>query len=235
MRLVQQSEPDDVDLDVHLGGDLDHDIAGTGQRRSPGQRPDRLGGGQFRSGDSGGQRHRRRELHGDDQVTEVTPAALTDVTAGNCVTVRPARGGQAGQPVTAASVKVSPSVNGTCPKPKAAAPGGSPGPAPSGAPTPPPARPAPLGGSVASVTGNTINVTGTDPSGNTTQTAVTVDDKTKYLKQSSATTDAIAQGKCLTARGTKDSGGALQATSINVRPANDGKCGGPAKPPHAHG
>ncbi|BBY00420.1 DUF5666 domain-containing protein [Mycobacterium seoulense] len=169
------------------------------------------------------------------KVTEVTPAALTDVTAGNCVTVRPARGGQAGQPVTAASVKVSPSVNGTCPKPKAAAPGGSPSPAPSGAPTPPPARPAPVGGSVASVTGNTINVTGTDPSGNTTQTAVTVDDKTKYLKQSSATTDAIAQGKCLTARGTKDSSGALQATSINVRPANDGKCGGPAKPPHAHG
>ncbi|WP_322861276.1 DUF5666 domain-containing protein [Mycobacterium europaeum] len=169
------------------------------------------------------------------KVTEVTPAALTDVTAGNCVTVRPTNEGQGGQPVTAASVKVSPSVNGTCPKPKAAAPGGSPGPAPSGAPTPPPAKPAPVQGSVASVTGNTINVTGTDPSGNTTQTAVTVDDKTRYTKQSSATTDAITQGKCLTARGTKDNSGALQATSINVRAANDGKCAGPAGPPHAHG
>ncbi|BBZ69142.1 hypothetical protein MPRS_02350 [Mycobacterium paraseoulense] len=169
------------------------------------------------------------------KVTETTPAALTDVTAGNCVTVRPAKEGQGGRQVTAASVKVSPSVNGTCPKPKAAAPGGSPGPAPSGAPTPPPAPPAPVQGSVASVSGNTIDVTATDPNGNTTQTAVTVDDKTRYMKQSSATTDAIAQGKCLTARGTMDNGGALQATSINVRPANAGKCGGPAKPPHAHG
>ncbi|WP_199182818.1 DUF5666 domain-containing protein [Mycobacterium sp. 4858] len=168
------------------------------------------------------------------KVTEVTPAALTDVTTGNCVTVRPTKEAQGGQQVTAASVKVSPSVNGTCPKPKTA-PGGSPSPAPSGAPTPPPAQPASVQGAVASVTGNTINVTGTDPNGNTTQTAVTVDDKTRYMKQSPATTDAIAPGKCLTARGTKDNGGALQATSINVRPATDGKCGGPAKPPHAHG
>lgn len=163
------------------------------------------------------------------KVTETTPAALTDVTSGSCVTVRPAREAQGGQPVTAASVKVSPSVNGACPaKPTAQSPS-SPTPPPPGSPAPAP-RPAAIRGSVASVAGNTINVTGTDPSGNTTQTAVTVDDKTKYMKQSSATTDAIAQGKCVWARGTMDNGGALQATSINVRQATDGKCGKP-KPP----
>lgn len=164
------------------------------------------------------------------KVTETTPAALADVTSGSCVTVRPTQEPQGGQPVTAASVKVSPSVNGACPA-KPAGQGSGPGsstPAPPGSPAPAP-KPAPVRGSVASVSGNTINVTGTDPSGNTTQTAVTVDDKTKYSKQASATTDAIAQGKCLWARGTMDNG-TLQATSINVRQANDGKCGKPKQP-----
>lgn len=165
------------------------------------------------------------------KVTETTPAALTDVTSGSCVTVRPTQPAQGGQPVTAASVKVSPSVNGACPA-KPAGQGSGPSsttPAPPGSPAPAP-KPAPVRGSVASVSGNTINVTGTDPSGNTTQTAVTVDGKTKYSKQASATADAIAQGKCLWARGTMDNGGALQATSINVRQSTDGKCGKPKQP-----
>ncbi|WP_197286000.1 DUF5666 domain-containing protein, partial [Mycobacterium sp. UM_11] len=156
------------------------------------------------------------------KVTETIPAALTDVTSGSCVTVRPTQEPQAGQPVTAASVKVSPSVNGACPA-KPAGQGSAPSsttPPPPGSPAPAP-KPAPVRGSVASVSGNTINVSGTDPSGNTTQTAVTVDDKTKYSKQTTANTDAITQGKCLWARGTKDNGGALQATSINVRQATD--------------
>ena len=83
-------------------------------------------------------------------------------------------------------------------------------------------------GSVASVAGNTINVTSTDANGNTTQTAVTVNDKTKYNKQAAADTQAITAGKCLTAKGTQAGGGALQATTINLRPAHDGKCAGEA-------
>lgn len=166
------------------------------------------------------------------KVAEIVPATLTDVTSGSCVMVRPTKEtAQGGQGVTAASVKVSPSVNGTCPQPKRAEPGSGPGsstPAPSGAPAP--EQPKPVRGAVASVAGNTINVTGTDANGNTTQTAVTVDDKTKYTKKSSANTDAIVQGKCLTARGSMDNGNALQATTITVRPANDGKCGKPKQP-----
>jgi hypothetical protein len=171
------------------------------------------------------------------KVTEVTPATLTDVTAGSCVSVRPTKGqSQGGQPVTAASVRVSPAVNGTCPQPKQAGPGSEPGstsPAPSGSPTTAPAKRQPVGGTVASVAGNTITVTSNDTSGNTQQTTVTVDDKTKYTKQASANSDAITPGKCLSARGTMDNGGRLQATAINLRSANAGKCGG--KPPHGQG
>jgi hypothetical protein len=162
------------------------------------------------------------------KVTEVAPATLSDVTSGSCITVRPTTEIQGNQPVTAASVRVSPSVNGTCPPGKASGQGSTTTP-PSG--SAPPVKPKPVRGSVASVTGSTITVAGTDTSGNTTQTAVSVDDKTKYSKLTTATPDAIAQGKCVNARGNLD-GGALQATSIKLRPANDGKCGGPGKPPH---
>jgi len=166
------------------------------------------------------------------QVTEVAPATLSDVTSGSCISVRPTKEIQGSQPVTATSVRVSPSVNGTCPPGKESGQGSTTSTPPPGSPTPAPAKPKPLRGSVASVTGNTITVAGTDASGNTTQTAVTVDDQTKYSKLTTATPDAIAQGKCVNARGTLDNGGTLQATTIKLRPANDGKCGGPGKPPH---
>ena len=164
------------------------------------------------------------------KITEVAPATLSDVTSGTCITVRPTKGEtQGGQPVTAAYVRLSPSVNGTCPRGKEP-PAGSTTPAPSGSPAPGPAKPKPLQGSVASVTGNTITVAGTDGSGNTTQTPVTVDDQTKYSKLATATPDSITQGKCVNARGTLDNG-TLQATSIKLRAAVDGKCPGPGQQP----
>jgi hypothetical protein len=156
------------------------------------------------------------DFSGSTKVTETGPAALTDVTAGSCVSVRPQDEGQGGQPITAASVRVSPAVDGKCPPAKESG------------------KRSGVQGSVASVAGNTINVTSTDASGNTTQTAVTVSDKTKYRKQAAAETQAISAGKCLTAKGTQDGGGALQATTIDLRPAHDGKCAGEAGH-HGHG
>ncbi len=176
------------------------------------------------------------DFSGSTKVTETGPAALTDVTAGSCVSVRPQDSGQGGQPITAASVRVSPAVDGKCPQANGSAPESTP-PAPSGSPSTAPAKRSRVQGAVASVAGNTINVTSTDASGNTTQTAVTVSDKTKYSKQAAADTQAISAGKCLTARGTQDSGGsggALQATTIDLRPAHDGKCAGEAGH-HGHG
>lgn len=158
------------------------------------------------------------------KVTEVTAAALSDVTAGSCVSVRPAhQESQPGQPLTAASVRVSPAVDGKCP----------PGNAPGGSTTSPPgpaAKHPPVRGTVASVAGNTITVTSTDANGASAQTPVTVTGQTRYSKQAGADTQAIAQGKCMTAQGIQDGSGTLQATTIGLRPAHDGKCGGGHKP-----
>lgn len=156
------------------------------------------------------------DFSGSTKVTESSPAALADVTVGSCVSIRSQEAGQGGQPTTAASVRVSPAVDGKC------------GPANESG------KRSAVQGSVASVAGNTINVTSTDASGNATQTAVTVGDKTKYRKQTAADTQAISAGKCLTAKGTQDGGGALQATTIDLRPAHDGKCAGEAGH-HGHG
>jgi hypothetical protein len=160
------------------------------------------------------------------KVTEISPAALGDVTAGSCVTVRPMH--QQSQPLTAKSVRVSPAVDGKCPQGK---PGGSTTPPPSGAP----AGHSALRGTVASVAGNTITVTSTDAGGATSQTPVTVTDQTRYSRQADANIQAIAQGKCMTAQGNQDGSGTLQATTIDLRPARDGKCMGSKKPAGHHG
>lgn len=164
------------------------------------------------------------------KITKITPAALTDVTTGSCVSVRPAKAeAEAGQPVTAASVRVKPAVDGKCPQgPKHAPASGSP--APSGSAAPAPAKPMRIRGTVASVANNIINVTTSDAAGNPVRTAVTVDDKTTYTKLEKVTPEAITAGKCIKARGTEDSAGKLQATRIKLRDAVDGKCDEPAKP-----
>lgn len=132
------------------------------------------------------------------KVTEVTAAALTDVTTGSCISVRSKDSG--GQPVTAAAIRVSPAVNGACP------------------PATSTGKHAPLQGTVASVAGNTITVT----AAGAPQT-VTVTDKTRYTKETVTTSQAIAQGKCIAAQGSQ-AGDVLQATTISLRVAARGKC-----------
>jgi hypothetical protein len=149
------------------------------------------------------------------KVAENTTAQLTDVAAGNCVSVIGKPAPPPGGPVTAAAVHLSPAGgDGKCPQPKTG--------------------PRKVIGTVASVAGDTIHVTVTDASGNPSQTDVTVTDKTHYAKRASATSQAIAQGKCITARGTKDGGGTLQATVVAVGPAHDGKCPQPVAKQHPH-
>lgn len=149
------------------------------------------------------------DFTGSTKVTEVSRAVLADVTAGSCVSTRAK---DAGQP--AASVRVSPAVDGKCPPAEQ--------PTTSGKPTP-------AQGTVVSVAGNTITI---NTDGGTPQT-VTVSDKTKYTKEAPATSQAINQGKCLTALGSEN-GGALQATAISLRPANNGKCPDKDGGPHRH-
>jgi hypothetical protein len=146
-------------------------------------------------------------------INQVSPGALSDVTAGSCVTVRPTKDDQpSGGTVAARLVRVSLAVDGKC-----------------GQPNQPPAG-AGVQGTVASVAGNTITVSGTG-----SPTTVTVSDKTKYMKEDTANSQAIASGKCINALGSQASGGALQATAITVRQAADGHCPGEGGPHHGHG
>ena len=148
------------------------------------------------------------------KITEVSPAQLTDVTAGSCVAVHPTRGSAGtGGAVAAQSVRVSPAIDGKCPQPK---------------------HPAGVSGTVASVAGNTITVNGADANGNPSQTNVTVTDTTKYTRQAATDAQALAQGKCIAARGSKDDSGALQASAISVQPADNGSCPQPGGHRHQH-
>jgi hypothetical protein len=168
------------------------------------------------------------------KITEVAPAQLTDVTAGSCVTVYPtSASAPTGGTITAQFLRVSPAVDGKCPQPNQ--PAGAPtSAAPSAPPSGAPAGHRPLYGTVASVAGNTVTVTGTGANGNTSQTNVTVTDTTKFSKQAAAAAQALAQGKCIAARGTKDNGGTLQAVAITVQPANNGQCPQPVVRKHPH-
>jgi hypothetical protein len=145
-------------------------------------------------------------------VSETTPAQLTDITAGSCVSIRPDRHGASagGDVISARSVRVSPAVDGKCPAPAH--------------PTGEGSRHQPPRGQVASVTGNTITLNSIDAQGNPAQVSVSVTDTTTYIKQTATDAQAIAQGKCIVAQGTRDSGGALQATAITVQQPDNGQC-----------
>ena len=146
-------------------------------------------------------------------VSEITPAQLTDVTAGSCVSVRPDHhgGSPQGGAIDARAVRISAAVDGKCPAPAH----------PAGAAS---HRQAPPRGQVASVTGNTITLNSTDAQGNPSPLTVNVNDTTKYTKSTTTDAHAIAQGKCIAAHGTRDSGGALQATTISVQQADNDNC-----------
>jgi Domain of unknown function (DUF5666) len=143
-------------------------------------------------------------------VTELSSAALTDVKPGSCVDVKAAsQSGPPGGAITAESVEISPSEGGKCPPPVG------------------PAESPSVNGIVDSVTGNTIAVNGIDPTGKATHTTVTVINTTTYTKHAVTNAQAIQNGKCLAAQGTKD-GGVLHAATIDLEPCS------PMGRPHHH-
>ncbi len=158
------------------------------------------------------------------KVTEYSKAQVTDVAVGNCVRVIAKPAPPPGGPATAVAVQLNPPAgDGKCPQPKPAA-AGSPG-------APGPDQPFLATGTVTSVDGNDIKVADIDANGNPSQTEVTVTDKAEYNKGVPATSQAVAQGKCITARGTIDGGGTLQAIAVTLTPANaEGKCPAPPHP-----
>jgi hypothetical protein len=137
------------------------------------------------------------------KVTTLTKGQLSDVAAGECMMVNPTKDGGTPPSVTAAAVLFGQADNGQCGHP-----GGGPGNR--------------VGGTVASVNGNSIVLTGSDNA----QITVAVTPDTRYAKRVTADTTAIVTGQCLAARGEKDASGAIQATDVMVRQSNNGQCGG---------
>ncbi|MBN7434763.1 DUF5666 domain-containing protein [Mycobacteroides abscessus] len=154
------------------------------------------------------------------KVSEIFAAQLSDVTAGSCIA---AMTPPDSNPPTARRVMMWPSADGSCVRehPKEQQ---STSPAPTSGKRP---EHEGIRGTVASVSGNAITVTGTDPNGTATgPTTVTVNNDTTYAKRAPVDQNAIATGKCMAAHGTDDASGNLQATSITLRAARDGSCDG---------
>ena len=146
------------------------------------------------------------------KVMELTPAKLTDIKAGQCVTIRPASGAEGGT-VTADAVVVGASSSGQCQKTGGADNAGLPS--------------SPLGGfrgTVDSVSEKTVVLATVAADGSATKTTVQVNDTTLIADRHKVTGDAIVEGKCIIAGGTNDTGGVLQALTINLPLVVDGKC-----------
>ena len=134
----------------------------------------------------------------ETMVTELSSAALTDVTPGSCVDVRSAPQSAApGGAITAESVEISPAVAHRCP--------------------PPPGPPAAVYGIVDSVADNAIKVNTVDVTGQTTHSTVSVITTTTYTKHAVTDAQAVQNGKCMAAQGTKD-GSVLRAATIDLEP-----------------
>jgi len=136
------------------------------------------------------------------RVTQLAVGRLTDIIAGECLAVHTAKGSGESSSVTAAAVVVTQVGSGPCEQPD------------------PHGRR--VGGTVASVSGSSIVLTGPNDS----QITVTVTPDTRYAERSATDTAAITVGQCMMARGTRDANGNLAATAVELRPADNGKCGG---------
>ena len=141
-------------------------------------------------------------------VTELSSAALTDVKPGSCVDVRSApQSASPGGAITAESVEISPAVAHQCP--------------------PPPESGVAVYGIVDSVADNAIKVNTVDPTGKTTHSTVNVINTTTYTQHAVTNAQAVQDGKCMAAQGTKD-GSVLRAATIDLEPCP------PMGRPHHH-
>ncbi len=194
------------------------------------------------------------------KFTNTVAARLSDVVVGVCVQAREARlpsgpGGAAPTaaptadtgPIAAASVEITPAVNGVCSalggaRTPGARPFGGTADAtpPAGTPNPNRTRGSGVGGNgfggfgafgkVAAVNGASFTVESAAPqAGSATAgapTAQTVDTSaaTTYTRTVTANAKALVVGLCVTALGKTSDTGSIAATSIALRPAQNGSC-----------
>lgn len=148
-------------------------------------------------------------------VSEAAPAERDAITVGSCLK---AGSGDNSAPanssaITAKWVMISTAVDGKCPQ-RPATDGAAPRAGHGG-----------VRGVVTAVAGDTVTVSRQDDS----TVTVTLTDDTHYRTRTSTDAQAIAQGKCVAARGEKDANGVLQATNVTVWTTSDGNCPSPAR------
>ncbi|MGI9164564.1 MAG: hypothetical protein ACR2JI_16830 [Mycobacterium sp.] len=137
---------------------------------------------------------------------------MAGITPGLCVTIRPASGSEGGT-VVADAVVVGASSGGECKKTGGADNAGLPA-SPQGG----------FRGNVDSVTDKTIVLTTLGTDGSKTNTTVEINDLTLLADRHKVTADAIVEGKCIIAGGTNDTGGVLQAQTVNLPLVVNGGC-----------
>jgi Domain of unknown function (DUF5666) len=197
--------------------------------------------------------------------TNTTAARRSDVVVGGCVQARSARpvAGAGSTPTTAprpdtspivaATVEISPAVNGQCSPLAGFGAGGGRPPGAAGQPTRPPGAPEAPGapnpgrgggpgaggngfgglgafGKITAVNGASFTVesarppAGTDTSAAPTTRTVQTAAGTKYTRSRTASAKALVVGRCITAQGKADDTGSITAASIAVRPSENGSC-----------
>jgi hypothetical protein len=134
-------------------------------------------------------------------ISQLSPAQPTDATVNSCIQIRPTRDSVASQNLVARAVVIDTPANGQC-TPYT--------PTTTGAP----ARRG-LRGTVTAVGSGTLTIDGA---------TVALNNNTVYVKRSAATVQTVGNGQCLSARGTNDASGTLQATTATVRTAVNGQC-----------
>ena len=135
-------------------------------------------------------------------IAQMSPAQASDVTVGSCVQIRPARNSASGsQSVTAQTVVIGTPSSGQCANPTQSSAN----------------RPGRGGvrGTVTAVNAGSVSIA---------DTTVTLTPNTTYEKRTPATVQAVSNGQCLSAQGTNDAAGTLQATTATVRPPVNGQC-----------
>src|ERR1035437_5607637 len=188
--------------------------------------------------------------------TNTVAAKLSDVVVGVCVQARsaqpvsgaggapPAAAPRTTGPIVAATVQISPAVNGTCSAQGGLRVGGARPPGGGGQPTGPAGMPSSgrtrgqgAGGSgfggfgafgkVTAVSGAGFTVDSSRPQNGTavpTTETVQTPAGTKYTRTGAANAQALVVGVCVTALGKADDTGSIAATSIALQPAENGSC-----------
>jgi hypothetical protein len=186
--------------------------------------------------------------------TNTVAAKLSDVVVGVCVQARsaqpvsgaggaPAAAPRTTGPIVAATVQISPAINGSCSAQGGLRIGGARPPGGAGQPTGPAGMPSSgrtrgqgTGGSgfggfgafgkVTAVSGAGFTVDSSRPQSGTATTAETVQTPagTKYTRTGAANAQALVVGVCVTALGKADDTGSIAATSIALRAAENGSC-----------